>query len=44
MLMVASRRTVTASVPAAFINVIVDVSRLMVVDDTLMDRGFLVPL
>jgi hypothetical protein len=43
-LMVASRRTVTASVPVAFVNVIAGVSRLAVVDDALTDRGCLVPL
>jgi hypothetical protein len=30
--------------PAAFVNVVVGVSRLAVVDDALTDRGFLVPL
>jgi hypothetical protein len=44
MLMVASRHTVTASVPAAFVNVIMGVSRLAVVDDALTDRGCLVLL
>jgi hypothetical protein len=44
MLVVASRCTVTASMPAAFIDVITGVSGLVVVNDALTDRGCLVPL
>jgi hypothetical protein len=43
-LVVASRCAVTASALAAFVDVIMGVSRLVVVDDVLMDRGCLVPL
>jgi hypothetical protein len=42
-LVVASRCVVTASAPAALVDVIVGVSGLTVVDDTLMDRGTLFP-
>jgi hypothetical protein len=44
MLMVASRRTVTAFAPAALVDVVSGVLRLTVVDDTSLDRGNLVPL
>jgi hypothetical protein len=44
MLVVASRCTVTASAPAAFVDVIAGVSGIAVVNDALTDRGCLVPL
>jgi hypothetical protein len=44
MLVVASRRTVTASTLAAFIDVVTGVSGLMVVDDAFADRDCLVLL
>jgi hypothetical protein len=44
MLVVASRCTVTAFAPAAFVDVVTGVSGLAVVDDALTDRGCLVPL
>jgi hypothetical protein len=44
MLVVASRCAVTASTPAAFIDVVVGISGLAVVDDALTDRSCLVSL
>jgi hypothetical protein len=44
MLVVASRRAVTASTLVAFVDVITGVSGLAVVDDVFTDRGCLVPL
>jgi hypothetical protein len=43
MLVVASRHDVTASTLAAFVDVIMGVSGLTVVDDAFMDRGCLAP-
>jgi hypothetical protein len=43
MLVVASRRGVTASTLAAFVDVITGVSGLAVIDDAFMDRGFHAP-
>jgi hypothetical protein len=42
--MVALRCTITASTPTAFVDVVTGVSKLVVVDDALIDRGCLVPL
>jgi hypothetical protein len=39
MLVVTSRRAVTASTPATLVDVVAGVSRLVVVDDALTDRG-----
>jgi hypothetical protein len=42
--MVASRRAVTASTLAAFVDVVTGISGLVVVDDAFADRGCPVPL
>jgi hypothetical protein len=44
MLMVASRGVVTASAPVVLVDVVTGVSRLVVVNDVLMDKGRLIPL
>jgi hypothetical protein len=44
MLVVASRRTITASTLAAFVDVIAGVTGLTVVNDAFAYRGCLVPL
>jgi hypothetical protein len=41
---VASGCTVITSTPAAFVDVVMGVSRLVIVDDVFTDRGCLVPL
>jgi hypothetical protein len=44
MLVVASSCTVTMFVPLALDDVVIGISRFMVVDDALMDRGHPIPL